>query len=167
MCNFGLILKYYNDQYPKNILLPSPHSNKGSTVSVIRRSKQKPFLTISRYRLLISPHWNHFKWFTRFCVCPLLLLLVSGEVAVKWFEAAQTGLPMCALGATLGPLRLNIRWSIITAQHWLMFTCNITETCRLIAGLLNSCSFKSSWWFHFCLRQRCSQDHNKMRPRHY
>ncbi|XP_010736910.3 ubiquinone biosynthesis protein COQ4 homolog, mitochondrial isoform X3 [Larimichthys crocea] len=32
-----------------------------------------------------------------------------GEVAVKWFEAAQTGLPMCALGAVLGPLRLNAR----------------------------------------------------------
>ncbi|PWA26721.1 hypothetical protein CCH79_00000941, partial [Gambusia affinis] len=30
-----------------------------------------------------------------------------GEVAVKWFEATQTGLPMCALGALLGPLRLN------------------------------------------------------------
>ncbi|XP_029371903.1 ubiquinone biosynthesis protein COQ4 homolog, mitochondrial isoform X2 [Echeneis naucrates] len=30
-----------------------------------------------------------------------------GEVVVKWFEAAQTGLPMCALGAVLGPLRLN------------------------------------------------------------
>ncbi|KAK5852026.1 hypothetical protein PBY51_023532 [Eleginops maclovinus] len=30
-----------------------------------------------------------------------------GEVAVKWFEAAQTGLPMCMLGAVLGPLRLN------------------------------------------------------------
>ncbi|XP_037547738.1 ubiquinone biosynthesis protein COQ4 homolog, mitochondrial [Nematolebias whitei] len=32
-----------------------------------------------------------------------------GEVAVKWFEAAQTGLPMCALGALLGPFRLNSR----------------------------------------------------------
>ncbi|KAK7165194.1 hypothetical protein R3I94_003537 [Phoxinus phoxinus] len=31
-----------------------------------------------------------------------------GEVAVKWFEAAQTGLPMCVLGATLGPLRLSV-----------------------------------------------------------
>ncbi|XP_063066147.1 ubiquinone biosynthesis protein COQ4 homolog, mitochondrial isoform X2 [Engraulis encrasicolus] len=30
-----------------------------------------------------------------------------GEVAVKWFEAAQTGLPMCILGAALGPLRLS------------------------------------------------------------
>lgn len=31
-----------------------------------------------------------------------------GEVAVKWFEAAQTGLPMCALGAALGPVRLKM-----------------------------------------------------------
>ncbi|XP_051981847.1 ubiquinone biosynthesis protein COQ4 homolog, mitochondrial [Xyrauchen texanus] len=31
-----------------------------------------------------------------------------GEVAVKWFEAAQTGLPMCILGATLGPIRLSV-----------------------------------------------------------
>ncbi|KAK1787930.1 hypothetical protein P4O66_016409 [Electrophorus voltai] len=30
-----------------------------------------------------------------------------GEVAVKMFEAAQTGLPMCILGAILGPLRLS------------------------------------------------------------
>ncbi|XP_066514268.1 ubiquinone biosynthesis protein COQ4 homolog, mitochondrial [Hoplias malabaricus] len=32
-----------------------------------------------------------------------------GEVAVKWFEAAQTGLPMCILGAALGPIRLSTR----------------------------------------------------------
>ncbi|KAJ8408660.1 hypothetical protein AAFF_G00252950 [Aldrovandia affinis] len=32
-----------------------------------------------------------------------------GEVAVKWFEAAQTGLPMCIMGAALGPLRLSAR----------------------------------------------------------
>ncbi|XP_005994402.1 ubiquinone biosynthesis protein COQ4 homolog, mitochondrial [Latimeria chalumnae] len=32
-----------------------------------------------------------------------------GEVIVKWFEAAQTGLPMCILGAAFGPLRLNAR----------------------------------------------------------
>ncbi|OCT66939.1 hypothetical protein XELAEV_18038222mg [Xenopus laevis] len=30
-----------------------------------------------------------------------------GEVVVKWFEAVQTGLPMCILGAAFGPLRLN------------------------------------------------------------
>lgn len=32
-----------------------------------------------------------------------------GEVAVKWFEAVQTGLPMCILGAVFGPLRLDAR----------------------------------------------------------
>lgn len=40
------------------------------------------------------------------------VLLCSGEVAVKLFEAAQTGLPMCALGAVLGPLRLNTRYNM-------------------------------------------------------
>ncbi|KFV86473.1 hypothetical protein N308_10501, partial [Struthio camelus australis] len=32
-----------------------------------------------------------------------------GEVVVKWFEAIQTGLPMCILGAAFGPVRLNAR----------------------------------------------------------
>ncbi|KAM3911491.1 ubiquinone biosynthesis protein COQ4 homolog, mitochondrial [Leptodactylus fuscus] len=32
-----------------------------------------------------------------------------GEVVVKWFEAVQTGLPMCMLGAVFGPLRLSTR----------------------------------------------------------
>ncbi|GFR58040.1 ubiquinone biosynthesis protein COQ4 homolog, mitochondrial [Elysia marginata] len=30
-----------------------------------------------------------------------------GEVAVKWFEAIQTGLPMCVTAALFGPLRLG------------------------------------------------------------
>ncbi|KFO65646.1 hypothetical protein N302_13180, partial [Corvus brachyrhynchos] len=32
-----------------------------------------------------------------------------GEVVVKWFEAVQTGLPMCVLGAAFGPIRLSTR----------------------------------------------------------
>lgn len=32
-----------------------------------------------------------------------------GEVVVKWFEAIQTGLPMCVLGAAFGPVRLSAR----------------------------------------------------------
>ncbi|XP_039576013.1 ubiquinone biosynthesis protein COQ4 homolog, mitochondrial isoform X1 [Passer montanus] len=32
-----------------------------------------------------------------------------GEVVVKWFEAIQTGLPMCVLGAAFGPARLSTR----------------------------------------------------------
>lgn len=29
------------------------------------------------------------------------------EIAVKWMEAVQTGLPVCALSALVGPLRLS------------------------------------------------------------
>uniref|UniRef100_A0A8C5KWC4 Ubiquinone biosynthesis protein COQ4 homolog, mitochondrial n=1 Tax=Jaculus jaculus TaxID=51337 RepID=A0A8C5KWC4_JACJA len=29
------------------------------------------------------------------------------EIVVKWFEAVQTGLPMCVLGALFGPIRLR------------------------------------------------------------
>jgi ubiquinone biosynthesis protein COQ4 len=31
---------------------------------------------------------------------------VHGEIALKWFEMVQTGLPMCALSAFVAPLRL-------------------------------------------------------------
>ncbi|CAM9306131.1 unnamed protein product, partial [Scytosiphon promiscuus] len=31
---------------------------------------------------------------------------VEGELALKWFELVQTGLPVCALGAVVGPLAL-------------------------------------------------------------
>eukprot|EP00062_Callorhinchus_milii_P014868 gi/632964491/ref/XP_007898422.1/ PREDICTED: ubiquinone biosynthesis protein COQ4 homolog, mitochondrial [Callorhinchus milii] len=34
---------------------------------------------------------------------------MMGEVVVKWFEAVQTGMPMCILGAAFGPLRLSAR----------------------------------------------------------
>lgn len=30
-----------------------------------------------------------------------------GEIVVKWFEAVQTGLPMCVLGALFGPVHLS------------------------------------------------------------
>ncbi|XP_044296051.1 ubiquinone biosynthesis protein COQ4 homolog, mitochondrial isoform X2 [Varanus komodoensis] len=36
-----------------------------------------------------------------------------GEIVVKWFEAVQTGLPMCILGAVFGPVRLNPRKLLI------------------------------------------------------
>ncbi|XP_043841899.1 ubiquinone biosynthesis protein COQ4 homolog, mitochondrial [Dromiciops gliroides] len=32
-----------------------------------------------------------------------------GEIVVKWFEAIQTGLPMCVLGAAFGPIRLSAK----------------------------------------------------------
>lgn len=33
-----------------------------------------------------------------------------GEVVVKWFEAIQTGLPMCTSAALFGPIRLRPRY---------------------------------------------------------
>lgn len=56
-------------------------------------------------------------------VCVLFCVFRSGEVAVKWFEAAQTGLPMCALGAVLGPLRLNARYSWDNRRVTVWLTC--------------------------------------------
>uniref|UniRef100_A0A2K5DNP4 Ubiquinone biosynthesis protein COQ4 homolog, mitochondrial n=1 Tax=Aotus nancymaae TaxID=37293 RepID=A0A2K5DNP4_AOTNA len=32
---------------------------------------------------------------------------ILGEIMVKWFEAVQTGLPMCILGALFGPIQLS------------------------------------------------------------
>lgn len=32
---------------------------------------------------------------------------ILGEIVVKWFEAVQTGLPMCVLSALFGPIRLS------------------------------------------------------------
>lgn len=32
---------------------------------------------------------------------------IPGEIVVKWFEAVQTGLPMCVLSALFGPIRLS------------------------------------------------------------
>lgn len=39
-----------------------------------------------------------------------------GEVAVKWVEALQTGLPMCALGALFGPLRLGPKYVVFITK---------------------------------------------------
>ncbi|EDO34664.1 predicted protein [Nematostella vectensis] len=33
---------------------------------------------------------------------------VAGEIAVKWFEMVQTGLPMCTLGSIFGPLNPEV-----------------------------------------------------------
>ncbi|XP_022434309.2 ubiquinone biosynthesis protein COQ4 homolog, mitochondrial [Delphinapterus leucas] len=34
---------------------------------------------------------------------------ILGEIVVKWFEAVQTGLPMCILSALFGPIQLSAR----------------------------------------------------------
>ena len=40
-----------------------------------------------------------------------------GEVALKWLEATQTGLPMCALGALAGGVRLGARQRVTMARR--------------------------------------------------
>lgn len=60
---------------------------------------------MTRYRQI------HDLWHTLYDLPPSFL----GEVALKWLEAAQTGLPMCAAGAAAGGLRLKpAQRSIIT-----------------------------------------------------
>lgn len=46
-----------------------------------------------------------------------------GEVAVKWVEALQTGLPMCALGALFGPLRLGPKYVVCMSMWCAYVTC--------------------------------------------
>jgi len=40
-----------------------------------------------------------------------------GEVALKWLEAAQTGLPMCAIGAVAGGVRLKAEQRSAIVRH--------------------------------------------------
>ncbi|GAM27389.1 hypothetical protein SAMD00019534_105640 [Acytostelium subglobosum LB1] len=42
---------------------------------------------------------------------------VQGEIAVKWLEMVQTGLPMCALSAVVGPLRLKLSEQSTLVKH--------------------------------------------------
>ena len=39
-----------------------------------------------------------------------------GEVAVKWFEALQTGLPMCIAAALAGLVRLGPKWVYLNSN---------------------------------------------------
>lgn len=49
------------------------------------------------------------------CVCVVVVVFscslssVYGEIVVKWFEAVQTGLPLCLLGGAVAPIRLPLR----------------------------------------------------------
>jgi len=40
------------------------------------------------------------------------------EIAIKWFELLQTGLPVCLLSATVGPTRLTSAQRIRMAAEW-------------------------------------------------
>mmetsp|Transcript_23944 Transcript_23944/g.50206 ORF Transcript_23944/g.50206 Transcript_23944/m.50206 type:complete len:241 (+) Transcript_23944:257-979(+) len=55
----------------------------------------------------------HDLWHVVFALPPTFL----GEVALKWLEAAQTGLPMCALGAFAGGVRLKPGQRAMVVRH--------------------------------------------------
>lgn len=54
---------------------------------------------------------------------------VLGEIAQKWFEWLQTGLPMCALSALAGPLRLSPGEAVDLARLYVpwAFRCNASS----------------------------------------
>nr|XP_033817020.1 ubiquinone biosynthesis protein COQ4 homolog, mitochondrial isoform X2 [Geotrypetes seraphini] len=58
-----------------------------------------------------------------------------GEVVVKWFEAIQTGLPMCILGATLGPLRLNSKKLHVLATELLPWVVHCGRNSRCVLNI--------------------------------
>ena len=62
---------------------------------------------MARYRQV------HDLWHVLYGLPPTML----GEVALKWLEAAQTGLPMAAMAAGGGSLRLKPAERSIVAQH--------------------------------------------------
>ncbi|EKX39632.1 hypothetical protein GUITHDRAFT_114359 [Guillardia theta CCMP2712] len=43
---------------------------------------------------------------------------VEGEIVQKWFELLQTGLPVCLLSATVGPLRISVSDRVRLATEW-------------------------------------------------
>lgn len=55
----------------------------------------------------------HDLWHVLYGLPPTLL----GEVALKWLEAAQTGLPMATMAASAGALRLKASERSIVARH--------------------------------------------------
>ncbi len=48
---------------------------------------------------------------------------VVAEVALKWFELVQTELPMCALSAFAGPLRLSHGDRRLLLRHYIPWAC--------------------------------------------
>nr|KAG5710521.1 hypothetical protein BaRGS_013167 [Batillaria attramentaria] len=64
-----------------------------------------------------------------------------GEVAVKWVEAIQTGLPMCVLAALFGPLRLGPKHRQKYLDTYLMWAIR----CGTNAKFLLNVYFEKQW----------------------
>ena len=55
------------------------------------------------------------KFTCRFIIYVLNRLL--GEIVIKWFEAIQTGLPMCVLGSAASPIALSPELVVYIVPH--------------------------------------------------
>ncbi|XP_054721612.1 ubiquinone biosynthesis protein COQ4 homolog, mitochondrial-like [Uloborus diversus] len=66
---------------------------------------------------------------------------ILGEVAVKWVEAIQTGLPMCAAGALFGPLQLRPKQRKLYVETYLPWALE----CGHKAKFLMNVYFEKRW----------------------
>lgn len=64
-----------------------------------------------------------------------------GEVAVKWVEAIQTGLPMCYGGAVFGPLRFRPKQRQKYVSVYLPWAIRVGRTARLLMNVY----FEERW----------------------
>jgi len=64
-----------------------------------------------------------------------------GEVAVKWVEAAQTGLPMCGAGALAGPIRFKVKQREKYLKFYLPWAMRVSRTARPLMSVY----FEQRW----------------------
>ena len=60
---------------------------------------------------------------------------VEQEIALKWFEMLQTGMPSCALASLFGPLSLSIMEREALFNDFLPFVMKSAEKCRLFVSI--------------------------------
>ncbi|XP_064616343.1 ubiquinone biosynthesis protein COQ4 homolog, mitochondrial-like [Liolophura sinensis] len=58
-----------------------------------------------------------------------------GEVVVKWIEAIQTGLPMCVMGALMGPVRFGPRWQRKYLQTYLPWAIKCGSSAKFLMAV--------------------------------
>lgn len=64
-----------------------------------------------------------------------------GEVAVKWFETFNTRLPMCAMGALVGPIRLSAKRRKVLREHYIPLVIEMASKSELVLN----CYFENRW----------------------
>ncbi|EFA86737.1 coenzyme Q biosynthesis protein [Heterostelium album PN500] len=60
---------------------------------------------------------------------------VQGELAVKWLELLQTGLPMCAISAAVGPLRLPFAEQKVLVTHMIPWAVRCARNSKFLMNV--------------------------------